>query len=65
MNKSHFLVIIFGDHILMFNYKSGTSYAKLVVFCDKHVENAYVNHVNDFVKKLVAVVYLSRRVVMI
>ena len=32
MNKSHDLVIIFGDHVLMFNYKSRTSYAKLVMF---------------------------------
>ena len=50
----------------MFDCKFRTSYAKLVMFYDKHVENAYVNHFNDFVVKLVALIcYLSIRVVMI
>ena len=60
------MVVIFGGHILSFNYKSRTSYAKLVMLCDQHVGNAYVNHVNDFVMTLVALIcYMSTRVVMI
>lgn len=50
----------------MFNFKFRTSYAKLVIFCDKHVENSYVNHDNDFVKKVVPLIcYLNTTVVVV